>query len=349
MKKLRVVYYVNQFFGQEGGEEAASMGVSLYSGAYGTAKAFAKAYGKGCEVVATIICGDNCIAENLEKVGSEIIDLVKFYSPDAFIAGPAFTDGRYGIGCGYLCSEVIRQFNIPAITGMNQLNPGVELYRKQVYILKTGKNAISANKDVKRMAVFLKKLVNGKKLASPQEEGYFTRGYKRNVKMERRPAARAVDMVLDKYYGRPFNTEITLPRKNINARPAAIRDLSKATIVIATDGGLYPADNPDKMPSANADRFGVYDIDGLDSLKKGEWVIRHNGYDNSISNDDPNRLVPVDAMRKLEKEGVIGALHNKYLATTGLITTVENSTNTGKGITNYVKNNDIDAVLLTST
>lgn len=349
MNKLRIVYYVNQFFGQDGGEEAASMGISLYNGAYGTAKAFAKAYGKGCEVVATIICGDNYIAENLDKVGSEVIDLVKSYSPDAFIAGPAFTDGRYGIGCGYLCSEVSRQLIIPAITGMNELNPGVELYRKQVFILKTGKSASSAKKDINRMAAFLKKMVNGNKLASPEEEGYFTRGYKRNVIMERKPATRAVDMVLDKYYGRPFKTEVPLLRVHAIERPVAIRDLSKATIVVATDGGLYPADNPDEMPSSNANRFGAYDIDGLESLKKGEWVIRHNGYDNSISNEDPNRLVPVDAMRKLEKERIIGALHNKYLATTGLITTVENSTSMGKGIAEYVRSNDIDAVLLTST
>lgn len=30
---------------------------------------------------------------------------------------------------------------------------------------------------------------------------------------------------------------------------------------------------------------------------------------NSFSNADPNRLVPVDSMRTLEKEGVIGKLH----------------------------------------
>ena len=108
-------------------------------------------------------------------------------------------------------------------------------------------------------------------------------------------------------------------------------------------------DNPDNMPYANADRCGAYDTSNYNTLDEGDWIIRHTGYDNSFSNADPNRLVPVDAMRTLEKEGFIGKLHNVYLATTGLIATVENSTKTAKQMVDYVRNHNIDAVILTST
>jgi len=349
MKKVRVVYYVNQFFGQEGGEEAASMGVSVYEGPYGIASVFASAYGENCEVAATIICGDNYIAERLDTVSDEILELVKSYKPTAFVAGPAFAAGRYGVACGHLCDKISKALSIPAVTAMNELNPGVELYHNRTYIIQTEANARKAGQDVGKMADFLKKLIEEIPLDSPEKEGYFARGYKHNIKAEIPPAKRAVNMLLDKFYERPFTTEIPLPVKDDIEKPSPISDLSKVTIVLATDGGLYPWDNPDKMPTANADHFCAYDIAGMDTLLKGDWKIRHNGYDNTISNADPNRLVPVDAMRAIERDGIIGKLHDEFLATTGLVATVENATKTGKQMVKYVRDHNIDAVILTST
>lgn len=349
MKKIRLVYYINQFFGQAGGEEAASMGISVHEGPYGIASIFSNTYGPDCEIVATIICGDNYIAERLDAVSDEILELVKSYQPDAFVAGPAFAAGRYGVACGHLCTKISKALSIPAITAMNELNPGVPLYHNTTYILQTEASARNAKENIARMAEFMKKLVNGVPLKSPEDEQYFARGYKHNVKATIMPAARAVNMLLDKYYGRPFQSEIPLPVKEEIEKPAAIPDLSGITVALATDGGLYPLDNPDKMPTANADRFCAYDISDMDTLTKGEWKIRHNGYDNSISNADPNRLVPVDAMRTIEREGLIGKLHEKFLSTTGLVATVENATKTGKQMVRYVKDHNIDAVILTST
>lgn len=349
MAKIKTVYYVNQFFGQEGGEEAASTGIKVYEGALGVAKSFAEAYGDDCEVLATIVCGDNYIAENLDEVTAEIVELVAGYKPDLFAAGPAYAAGRYGVACGSLCQAVGGRLGIPTVTAMNELNPGVALYRKSTYIVSTDANARMVKTDTAKMARLAKKLVNKEHISSPEEEKYFAKGYKRNVRLERRPAKRAVDMLLNKFNGREFITEIPLPPKEDISRPAAIPDLSKATIALATDGGLYPAGNPDNMPSANADRFESYDISSLDTLKEGEWVIKHNGYDNTFSNADPNRLVPVDSMRVLEKEGYIGKLYDEFLATTGLICTVENATKTGKQMVKYIKERDIDAVILTST
>ena len=349
MEKTKIVYYINQFFGQEGGEEAASTGIKVHEGAFGVAQSFAAAFGEGCEVLATIVCGDNFIAERLQEVTAEIVDIVAGYKPDLFVAGPAFGAGRYGVACGSLCSAVAKKMDIPAVTAMNEVNPGVELFRKDIYILKTGTNARTMRNDTANMAQFAKKLLNKAELASPEEEGYFMRGFKKNIRVEKRPPQRAVDMLLDKLYGREFKSEISLPAAENIKKPEPIKDLSRATIALATDGGLYPADNPDNMPSASADRFCAYNISGIDTLKEGDYIIRHGGFDNTYSNADPNRLVPVDSMRVLEKEGFIGKLHDKFLATTGLVAPVEFAVKTGKQMVQYVKDHNIDAVILTST
>lgn len=150
----------------------------------------------------SIVCGDNYIAERLEKVTAEIVDIVEKYKPDLFVAGPAYAAGRYGVACGSLCAAVNKKLKIPTVTAMNEINPGVDMYRKNVYILKTGTNARTISKDVAKMAEFAKKLVNKVELASPEVEGHFARGYKKNVVAEKKPPKCAVDMLLDKLRGK---------------------------------------------------------------------------------------------------------------------------------------------------
>ena len=67
------------------------------------------------EIVATIICGDSYFAENIEEAKAEIIEMVKKYNPDLFIAGPAFNAGRYGVACGAIAKEVKEELNIPVM------------------------------------------------------------------------------------------------------------------------------------------------------------------------------------------------------------------------------------------
>lgn len=67
---------------------------------------------------------------------------------DLFFAGPAFRAGRYGAACGHICSAVQKKFGVPAITSMNEENPGVEMYQKEMYIFKGGASAAAMRKDV---------------------------------------------------------------------------------------------------------------------------------------------------------------------------------------------------------
>src|SRR5262245_37395867 len=108
-KHMRVVCYVNQFFGQVGGEERAGVGPDVVSGAVGAARAVQQALGDDGTVVATVRCGDNYVAEQAEAAIAELVSLVAGQQPDLLIAGPAFQAGRYGVACGALCAAVQAQ------------------------------------------------------------------------------------------------------------------------------------------------------------------------------------------------------------------------------------------------
>jgi glycine reductase complex component B subunit gamma len=87
---LRVVCYVNQFFGQLGGEDKAGVGPQLVEGAIGAARAVQQALRGAGTVVATVICGDNYAAEHAERATTELVALVASARPDLLVAGPAF-------------------------------------------------------------------------------------------------------------------------------------------------------------------------------------------------------------------------------------------------------------------
>jgi radical SAM protein with 4Fe4S-binding SPASM domain len=115
-EKLRVVHYLNQFFGQVGGEEKASTGFLVKEGPVGPGLALQKELGDRGEVVATVICGDDSFAVNPEKNAGEGLKLVAPYRPDLFFAGPAFAAGRYSIACGAMCKAVGAELGIPVVS-----------------------------------------------------------------------------------------------------------------------------------------------------------------------------------------------------------------------------------------
>ncbi len=346
---IRVALYLNQFFGGVGGEDKADLAPRLTEEIVGPAKAFRAALGDRGEVVATVICGDNYFAENIEGASKEVKELLAPYRPDLLFAGPVFNAGRYGIACGAVCKMAQTDLKIPAITGMYRENPGVDLYRKDVYIVETGDTARSMADVVKRMTTLAWKLLAGDKMGNPADEGYFSRGWLTNEASEKTGAERAVDMLLHKLRGEPFESEVPRPAYD-RVKPApAIKDLRSATIALVTDGGLVPKGNPDKIEVTAATRFGIYDITDKDRLDPNGYDVNHGGYDSVLVRQDPNRLVPVDVMRELEKKGVIGTLHNRFYSTTGLACIVEVMKKIGQAIAEDLKREGVSGVLLTST
>ena len=140
-RPIRVVQFVNQFYAQLGGEEKAGLGPQMVQGAAGAARATAQILGAKGSVVATLLCGDNYAAEQTDAAVRMLVDLLRPLQADLLLAGPAFNAGRYGVACGALCTAVQAQLGIPAVTGMCGENPGVDLYRRGLYIIQTGSSS----------------------------------------------------------------------------------------------------------------------------------------------------------------------------------------------------------------
>jgi glycine reductase len=142
---------------------------------------------------------------------------------------------------------------------------------------------------------------------------------------------------------------VHLPKYD-RVKPApGIKDIRSATIALVTDGGLVPKGNPDRIESRQATRFGSYSIKGITALNPGDYEVNHVGYDSIFVTQDPHRLVPVDVMRDLERERVIGKLHETFYATTGVVTPVENARKMGQAIAEQLKAEGVSGVILTST
>lgn len=349
MKKA--IYYVNQFFGQIGGEEQADIAPEIRAGLVGPAIELQRQLGDGVEVTHTIICGDNHMGSKTDEAINTILGFLAGKDFDIFFAGPAFRAGRYGVACGHICKAVQEKFAVPAITSMNEENPGVEMFHNDIYIFIGGASAAKMRADIKPMVEFGLKILNGEELLPAEEEGYFGRGIRHQVWLNPpAPASdRSFDMLLKKLKGEPFKTELPIPKFDRVPIAPAIKDLSKAKVALVTSGGIVPKDNPDRIQSSSATRWGKYSIAGMDRLPRGDFKTIHAGYDNLAANEDPNRVLPLDAMRAYEKEGKIGKLHDYYYATVGTGTTQGEAARMAREIIADLQESGVDAVVQTST
>jgi len=136
-KPIRVVHYLNQFFGGIGGEEQADVGVTARAGAVGPGRLLEKSLGDDARIEVTLIGGDNFVSERAEEASRAIAAELERIRPDVLIAGPAFGSGRYGLACELVC-RVARERGVPAITAMHPENPGASGARRGLYIVPTG-------------------------------------------------------------------------------------------------------------------------------------------------------------------------------------------------------------------
>jgi len=344
----KIIFYTNQFFGQIGGEDKAYTEPQFHYGPIGNANAFVEKL-EDAEIIATIICGDNYYVENMDKVKEFIKKHLKNIEFDLLIAGPAFNAGRFGIACGDVCSFIKKEYNIEAITGLYEENPAVEMYKKEIYILRVGKSAAAIRKAVPLMAGFANKLLRGEELGSPSDEQYFAKGKRINLFREKNGAERAVDMLLKRLNNEPYESELEISVYEKVEPAAPLNDLKTAKIALCTSGGIVPFGNPDHIPAATAKIYKMYDISDKEMLKEGEFESVHAGYDPVYANKDPNRVAPLDILKKLKNEGVIGDVYPYLTTTTGNSTSVADATRMGKEIAERLVEDGVNGVLLTST
>ena len=335
-KPLAVVHYINQFFAGIGGEDKADVGPTRRDGPVGAGLVLAKHLGNEATIVGTLICGDNYFVEHQEEAVGALLRMADAYGADLLVAGPAFSSGRYGTACGALALAWGKRGK-PAVTAMNVNNPGVELFRSEVYIIPTGQTAVSMNDALPRLAAFALKLGRGVEVGSADGEGYFPRGVRRNLRLEGGAAERAIEMLLAKLAGRPYRSELVIEGFGTVPPPAPVPELSRALVALVTESGVVPFGNPDRLETWNASKWFKYSIAGLDDLERGKYQAFHGGCDTAATNADPDRAVPLDAARILEKERVIGRLYEYYYVTTGNMANIKTMIRLGAEIARDMK------------
>ena len=346
---FRVVHYINQFFAGIGGEEKADHKPEIREGVVGPGQALQASLGDDATVVATVICGDGYFAENIDKALEEIHALVVPYKPDLFVAGPAFNAGRYGTASGATCAMVGEKLGIPTVTGMHPENPGVDMYRKYTYIVETADSARGLRKAMPVMAGLGLKLLKGEAPGTPAEEGYLEKGVRRNTFFKCVGAERAAAMLAKKLRGEEFVTEYPMPSFDRVAPASPLKDLKNATLALVTSGGICPKHNPDHIEASSASKYGAYSIADFDKLSCEDSETAHGGYDPTYANADPNRVLPVDVLRDMEKRGVFKKLYETYFTTVGNGTPVANAKRFGAEIAQKLRADGVNAVILTST
>lgn len=350
MKK--VVCYINQFFGGMGGEEKGDIQPLVLEGCRGPAAEIDKRL-ENAVVTHTIVCGDNYFGSHMEHATDEIIEMLKNLDFDYLIAGPAFNAGRYGIACGQICKVVTERLRIPAVTSMCVENPGVKMYKSHVMIFEGGQSASKMREDIGKMTRFVNKSLAGFSSEGAEAEGYFSRGCRHEVFLEdvreNTAAYRGVQMLIKKIKGLPYRTELVIPDKEVIPVAPAVKELRNATVALVTSGGIVPLDNPDRIQSASATRWGKYDIGSMERLSGLEFKTIHAGFDPAAACEDPNRIVPVDAMRYLEKQGVFRKLHAYFYSTVGTGTTEAEAKRMATEMLPHLRQDGVSAILLTST
>ena len=337
---VRAVHYLNQFFAGLGGEEAASTPPTRIEGAVGPGRGLAAAL-EGVEIVATVACGDDFFAEHEEEALAEILQLVEAEGPELIVAGPAFGSGRYG----YACARVVASAGVPGLAAMHEENPGRGAAGAAL-VVPTGSSVAGMRDALPRMARLASALAAGRELGSPDEDGYLPRGFRRNHLAERTGAERAIELLLAKLAG-TTRTEVDAGFDRVE--PPAPVTLAAATLALVTEAGCVPQGNPDRLPSIRAAGWLRYELGGEISLATGRYESVHGGFDVTLGNEDPNRLVPLDTVRELEGEGRVGRLHEAFYTTTGNGTPVAASSRFGQEIAEDLRARGVEAVLLSGT
>jgi glycine reductase len=226
-------------------------------------------------------------------------------------------------------------------------SPGVMAAEGAAYVVPTGSNVAGMKTVVPIVAGLASRLATGQVLGGPEEEGYLPRGLRIMVRAEHTGARRAVDLLLAKLGG-DVRTEVGPTGDRVPPAPAVV-DLTAVRLALVTEAGCVPQGNPDRLPTRHAGVWLRYPIGETDTLASGSYESVHAGFDTAVANADPNRLVPLDAVRAMEREGAFGSLLDVFYTTSGVDTPVATAAKFGQEIAAELREAQVGAVILTGT
>lgn len=351
MARKRALYYINQFYAGIGGEDKADIGLQEIEGKLGPAIGLEKLCQGELEVVKTIACGDNFIndEEKFAQLLPRLRQIVEVVKPDVVIAGPAFNAGRYGVACGRIIDFMRRECDIPGVSGMYRENPAVPMFSRDNYLIDTPETAAGMRTALPVLAALALKLARREEIGPARVEGYIPRGFRYNRWHEKTGAERTVAMLLKKLRGEDYQTEI--PLRGFEQVPPAppLADTANKTIALITTGALVPRGNPDGLKQAFSTTYARYSLTDVEELASGQYESIHGGFDTTLVNQDPSRVMPYVALRQLAAAGRIGAIYPWYYTTAGVGTNIGSSQQIGQRIAAELKEAGVDAAILTST
>ena len=235
--------------------------------------------------------------------------------PTSSVAGPAFAAGRYGSACAQVC-RLATEAGVPAVTGMHPENPGFLLYPR-AYVVPTGNSAAEMGRTLAAMLPLVRKL-GGPDRPRARRRGGVPAAGRPPARHARRVGRRARGVDAGRQAGRPaFETEIPVDAYEAVPPAPPIRDLRGATIALVTSGAIVPRGNPDHFKRCSDTKWARYSLAGLDALSPETFECVHGGFYNQMASDNPNLVLPLDAVRELEREGAFGRLVDFYCSTTG--------------------------------
>jgi len=346
-RPLRVGHYLNQFFAGIGGEERADAPPAVKEGPIGPGRAVQALLGPDGTVVSTMVCGDNYFNEQTGAAEEAVRGWMRAQRPDVVIAGPAFAAGRYGRACVEVC-RVGAELGIPAVTGMHPENPGLLMYRG-AYVVPTAGNAAGMGPALEGMLRLARKLGARVPLGPAEEEGYLPRGIRRPGMRAVPGARRAADMLVAKLRGQALRTELPIEGYEAVAPAPPVPDLAHATIAVVTTGAIVPKGNPDHLRRCSETRWRRYELDGRRRLEPAEFECVHGGFYNVPASENPNVVLPLDALRDLEARGAFARLADFYCTTTGNDQRFADCVRNGEEIADLLWRERIDGVLLVAT
>ncbi len=344
---LRVAHYLNQFFGGLGAEEQANVPPEVREGPVGPGRALAALLGAEGGVISTLICGDNFFNEQADSAHAAVRVWLREVRPSLVVAGPAFAAGRYGSACAQVCA-LAEELGIPAVTGMHPENPGRLVYQ-QAYVVPTSRTAAGMAAALRDMLALGRKLAAGGQVGPAEVEGYLPRGRRLPGDRGMPGAERAVEMLVAKLAGRPYRTEIPVAGYDRVPPAPPVPDLRQATLALATTGAIVPRGNPDHLRRCSETRWVRYSLDGREALSSAEFECVHGGFYNIPASENPNLVLPLDAVRTLQREGAFARLLDVYLTTTGNDMRLADCQRNGREMARTLREAGVDAALLVAT
>ncbi len=341
---MRIVHYVNQFYAGLGGEETADIGPRVLDGTVGPGRLLAQLLGDEHQIVATIACGDDYAASNT-TAAQELLEMARAAGAELLVAGPAFGSGRYGLACARLVAAA-DTVGLPALAAMHPDNPGIS-DAGAAPVVAAGATSRQMRPTLQTVAAAIAKLATGATLTVA--DGRVARAARIGQLVEHRAAHRAVELVLRRLGGDQQSTEIPIGGFDAVDPAAPVDKAASATVALVTEGAVVPAGNPDRLESARATRWLRYPIEGVDSLAPGEWESVDGGFATTAANADPNRILPLDTARTLEREGAIGRLCNEFLVTVGNGTQIAAARRFGVEWAAELRKAGVQAAILTAT